>query len=134
MIFQLFEFSEYEKYMIAHWVGRPYEVVCALAWLFVGFATIWATFSPKIRDTVCERIALAFISISSFSRAFFVFDGGMVPFDGVLTAVSIALYCAVIWFKHQRLYHKRFLRRRDDVPSFANKNRRKDDCVTDKKS
>ena len=133
-----FEYKKYETYFVSHMVDRDLEIVCAAAWFFVGIATIWATFSPKIKDTVLERIAIAFVSITSFSRAIYVFTMGNVALDGVLTAIAIAMYCVVIWNKHSKeRAEQENNRRKDDLPNTGNlqnyNHRRKDDLITEEK-
>jgi hypothetical protein len=97
----LLAYYPYEKFVVSYVVGRPFEMVTAIAWMLVGIGAIWATFSPLIRDSVWERIALACVSLGAFSRAFYVANMGVVPLDAMFSAVAVAFYCIVIYAKHQ---------------------------------
>lgn len=113
----IFKYSEAEKHAIATFLGGPYELITAIFWTVVAFGAMWAVFSPKVRDTTLERLALSFISICAFSRAFFVIERGLVPLDAMLIAGSLALYCIIIWWKHYIYLPKRryndFIERRE---------------------
>lgn len=71
----------------------------AFCWLFVGISAIVADFTGYVRKTIIECVALAIISLGSFSRAYYVFTRHEIPADGLWIAVALAFYCVAMWYK-----------------------------------
>ncbi|HEX8549912.1 MAG TPA: hypothetical protein VF681_00015 [Abditibacteriaceae bacterium] len=114
----------FSKWTPSTYVEHPYVAVAAVAWFIVGCLSTWAIFSPRVRDTTLERVALTGIAFGSFSRVFFVLGRGEIPWDGVLTSVSIAFYCIVIWHKNKYVIPKRKRKEEESLRAYEGPNRR----------
>jgi len=90
----------FENYMIAQVILFPWSLLCVAAWAVVALGTTWAVFSPKIRDTVLERIALSIISVAACSRAYYIWETKAVSIDGTVVALALGFYVLVLYWKH----------------------------------
>jgi hypothetical protein len=89
--------SQFLAYIVEQ---APWAWLSVAGGLIVGISTTVAVFAPRVRDTLLERICLASISIGAYSRAIFIYVNAEVPVDGAWTAITLGIYCLVIWWKY----------------------------------
>lgn len=92
--------KEWLAQFAAYFINPPWADLAIIGWLIVGITTTVAVFAPRVRDTVLERICLAAIAIGAISRAIFIYVRSEVPSDGAWTAITLGIYCIVLWWKY----------------------------------
>lgn len=79
-----------------------FVTIAAALWVVVSIGFAIAVFSPKIRDTTWERIALGCVSVTAAGNACRVLLLGWVNEGGLVHAAAMALLVVVLVRKHAR--------------------------------
>lgn len=74
--------------------------VSVLCWAVVAVGAACAIFSPRIQDTLLERIALAAVSFCAIAAAWRAFASGWVTNTGYLISIAFAFYVIAVFRKH----------------------------------
>lgn len=89
------------------YIVTAHAIVSCFCWIVVGAGGLYAVFSPKVKDTTAERLALSCISIFAFATAFRVIKQGWISEGYLMMSMAFAFYVVVIIYKHwNNVYHK----------------------------
>lgn len=83
-------------------IGTAHIFIASLAWFVFGCGAAYAVFSPKVKDTTAERIALCAVSMFAFGTSYRVYTQDWVSEGGMWFAVALASYVCIIIYKHER--------------------------------
>lgn len=86
-----------EAYMVT-----AHGVLAAFFWAVVGVGATLAVYSPRIRDTLPERIGLGGVAMMAFATSCRIIRAGWVSEGGLLLAGFLALYVGAVIVKHLR--------------------------------
>lgn len=88
--------------MIPEYIVTAHAVISSICWFIVGCGATYAVFSPKIRDTFWERVALSAVALCSVGTAFRVGRQGWISEGFLMMSIALAIYVIVIVGKHIR--------------------------------
>jgi len=89
------------------YIVTAHAIVSSLCWIIVGIGGGYAVFSPKVKDTTAERLALSCISLFAFATAFRVIKQGWISEGYLMMSMAFAFYVVVIIYKHwSKEHHK----------------------------
>lgn len=88
----------------SYWVTTS-GVIAALCWVIVATGAGVAVFHRKVRDTIPERIALAFVVLTALGTACRIWRQGWVSEGGMWLSLSFAAYVVVIFIKKWKEPH-----------------------------
>lgn len=77
-----------------------YAALSALGWLLAGAASVLAVLSPRVRDSLWERIGLAWAGIGSFGAAYHVLTVGVVSELMMFVSLGYGFYVTAVFLKH----------------------------------
>ena len=86
--------------MNTQYIVTLHAIISCASWFVVGIGGLYAVFSPKVRDTTAERLALSCISIFAFATSVRVVRQGWVSEGGMMLSAAMACYVIVIIYKH----------------------------------
>lgn len=86
--------------------------VSGLCWVVVAAGSMIAIFSPRIQDTLLERIGLCMVSCMAIAAAWRALAHGWVTNIGFLVSIALAFYVFAVFFKHCRVCHIKPLRKK----------------------
>lgn len=88
--------------MTPEYVVTAHAVISSISWFIVGCGATYAVFSPRIRDTFWERVALSAVALTCVGTSFRVGRQGWISEGFLIMSVAMALYVVVIVAKHIR--------------------------------
>lgn len=74
-------------------------------WLIVAAGATWAVFSPTVRDTALERLALACVALSATGAACRAIFANPLPNGALFVGGSLAFYIVAIIIKKMHRRH-----------------------------
>lgn len=75
--------------------------VVAVCWLIVALGTFIAVFSPRINDTLTERLCLGGVGVGAVATAWRVYETEYMTLGFRFTSVCLAAYVLSIFWKHR---------------------------------
>jgi hypothetical protein len=84
------------------YIVTAHAVLSIVCWCVVGLGATVAVFSPTVRDTTAERLALAAIAMGAFATACRVIRQGWISEGGLFLSAALAFYVVAIVWKHVR--------------------------------
>lgn len=88
--------------MTHDYIVTAHAVISSICWFIVGCGATYAVFSPKIRDTFWERVALSAVALCSVGTSFRVGRQGWISEGFLMMSIALAIYVVVIVAKHLR--------------------------------
>lgn len=85
-----------------YYVVTMAAALAALCWAVVGLGSLVAVVSPRINDTLSERVALSVVSIGAFGTSWRVVRSGEITDGGLWIALALAGYVAALFWKHAK--------------------------------
>lgn len=88
--------------MTSDYIATTHAVVSCICWFIVGCGATYAVFSPKVKDTLWERIALSAVGLFSIGTSFRVGRQGWITEGFLFISVALAFYVLIVIIKHLR--------------------------------
>lgn len=79
--------------------------ISGMCWCVVAAGATTAVFSPKIQDTLMERIGLSGVAVVALAAAWRALEKGWVTNTGFLVSIALAFYVVAVFCKHCRVCH-----------------------------
>jgi Iap family predicted aminopeptidase len=75
-------------------------VVSAICWLITFAGATAAVFSPRINDTLLERIGLSAVAIAALGTAWRIKEQGWISDGATFLSIALAFYVVTVVKKH----------------------------------